>query len=70
MTELSPELEPKFVKFRSSYESALVWLADAGGNSQRKASNAFETAKRDVPVSEVEEQFFRRLLFAEPPPIT
>ena len=72
MFELTPELQAKFAKFRDAYEWALVWLADAGGNAERKERNAFESACRDVPLSEPEEELFRRLLkeeAAEPKPV-
>ena len=68
MFELSPELQTKFVKFRDSYEWALVWLADAGGNAERKERDAWESARRDVPISEIEEEMFRRLLKEETSP--
>ena len=65
MSDLSPELETKFAKFRDSYEWAWVWLADAGGNAERKAADAFETAKRETQVSDFEEDLFRRLIREE-----
>ena len=62
MLELAPELEAKLAKFRNSYEWALVWLADAAGDTESKERDAWASAKRDVPLSEVEEQLFRRFL--------
>ena len=65
MLELTPHLQEKFEKFRNSYEWAIVWLADAGGNSERKISDAFQSAMRDVPLDEVEVSLFQRLLREE-----
>lgn len=65
MFELSPELTPKFKKFRDSYEWALVWLADAGGNAERKEHDAWVSAKCEVPLSDTEEVLFRKLINEE-----
>lgn len=62
MENLTPELREKFKKFRNSYEWAIVWLADAGGNAERKARDAWLAATREVPVTEMEEDLFRRLM--------
>ncbi|MEQ1763969.1 MAG: hypothetical protein ABL984_12600 [Pyrinomonadaceae bacterium] len=65
MLELTPELQAKLAKFRDSYEWALVWLADAVGDAESKHRDAWASASRDVPLSEVEEELFRRLVKEE-----
>lgn len=65
MFELTPELQSKFDRFRDSYEWALVWHADAGGNAEARNRSAIESAKRDLQLSEIEEEMFLRLLKEE-----
>lgn len=62
MAESNTELHAKFIKFRESYEAALVWLADAGGNSDHKESSALDAARRSVDASEMEFEFFKKLM--------
>lgn len=65
MHKLSPELKQKFREFNHAYELALVWLADAGGHPERKSRDAWYSAKRAVPITEVEEDLFRALMDEE-----
>ena len=64
--KLSPDQFAKFERFRNSYEWSLVWLADAGGRPGMKEMNAWEAAKRDVPLEGGEEELFYELLSKEP----
>lgn len=65
MDRLSPELQEKFREFRKAYELALVWLADAGGTAEQKAWDAWRSALRAVPITEMEEDLFRSMFNEE-----
>ena len=67
MMELTPELHAKFLIFRESFESALMWLADAPGNTELKERSASETAQRAANASEIEAQLFLKLMKNEIP---
>jgi len=67
MFELTPELNAKFLKFRESYEFALVWLADAPGNAADKERSALDTARRSVNASDIETEMFRKIIQDEIP---
>jgi hypothetical protein len=62
MFEATPELNAKLAKFRDAYEWALIWLPDADGNAELRERDAWKRAKREVPLSQIEEDLFRRVI--------